>query len=204
MHNPLLKLIFCLSLIVSISIGHLANIFFLAVMLSFALFNNQFGVIVKACLRIRWIVLVLVCITTFNEPGKIIAIFSFGLAPTYEGLYSALYHAIRLIDLMMVVSLMTNNIKRDDLISAIYQLLMPLKILKCDIERFSARLCLTLEYVQAPITIKDTLLQIKSFTHKDRPMNTTIKLSFFELKFLELLWVFMVSLLPFLVLYLQP
>ena len=204
MHNPLLKLIFCLSLIISISVGHLANVFFLAVMVSFALFNNQVGIIVKACLRVRWIILVLVLITTFNEPGKIISIFAFGLAPTYEGLYSALYHAIRFIDLMMVVSLMTNNIKRDDLISAIYQLLTPLKILKCDIERFSARLCLTLEYVQAPLTIKETLLRINSFTYADRPMNTVIQLSFFELKFLELLWVFMVSLLPFLVLYLQP
>ena len=98
--------------------------------------------------RSRWLLLTLLLIYAFSTPGEYPPWWSQGLAPTYEGMRSGLLQAARLAIMLLGLTLLLGSTPRAQLMAGIFQLLLPLRHLGLAVERFTARLWLTLHYVE--------------------------------------------------------
>lgn len=98
--------------------------------------------------RLKWFFLVLIIIFAFNTPGEHVLTSSTSISPTYEGLIAGCTQALRIMVMLATLSLVLACNTRQQLISGFYFLFSPLNYLGLDIERFAARLWLTLHYVE--------------------------------------------------------
>jgi len=87
-------------------------------------------------------------IYAFGTPGELIAGFPVNFAPTYEGLQSGFVQVEKLLVALAALSLLLTSSPREQMMLGLYMLLTPLKFAGLNIERFSARLMLTLDYVE--------------------------------------------------------
>ncbi len=101
----------------------------------------------KLLRRVRWLLLFLILIFAFNIPGEYVRSWPFEVAPTYEGLADGLLQSARICIMLAGLALLLGTTHRVSLITGFYQLLIPLRFLKFNRERFAARLWLTLHYV---------------------------------------------------------
>jgi energy-coupling factor transporter transmembrane protein EcfT len=107
--------------------------------------NKHFYRLMK---RLKWFYLVMFAIFLFNTPGEHIANWSFSLNPTYEGLETGLKQIMRISLVLALLSIVLTQNSKQQLISGLYYLMKPLSFFGLDTERFSARLWLTLHYVE--------------------------------------------------------
>lgn len=98
--------------------------------------------------RLKWFYIVMLCIFAFNTPGEHLAGWPFNVSPTYEGLQAGAMQLLRIIAMLAALSLLLAANTKQQLISGFYFLLLPLKRIGIDTERFAARLWLTLHYVE--------------------------------------------------------
>lgn len=98
--------------------------------------------------RLKWFYIVMLCIFAFNTPGEHLTGWPFEVSPTYEGLQAGATQLLRIIAMLAALSLLLAANTKQQLISGFYFLLSPLKYAGLDIERFAARLWLTLHYVE--------------------------------------------------------
>lgn len=107
--------------------------------------NHQFYRLSK---RLKWFYVVMFVIFALNTPGEHVAGWLFSISPTYEGLRAGLAQLLRINVMLVALSILLATNSRQQLISGFYFLLSPLKCLGLDVERFAARLWLTLHYVE--------------------------------------------------------
>jgi energy-coupling factor transporter transmembrane protein EcfT len=101
----------------------------------------------KLLFRSRWLLLTLVTIYAFTTPGEYLPGWeSYGL--TYEGLHQGALQTVRLTIMLTGLALLLGTTERDALMAGIYRLINPLRIFKISPDRFTARLWLTLHYVE--------------------------------------------------------
>ncbi|HEY3327737.1 MAG TPA: hypothetical protein VGK14_11295 [Novimethylophilus sp.] len=98
--------------------------------------------------RARWLLLSILLIYAFATPGEYLHGFPDYAAPTYEGLRIGVIQMARLAAMLAALSLLLATSSREDIMVGVYLLLQPLRVLKLAPERFSARLWLTLHYVE--------------------------------------------------------
>lgn len=102
--------------------------------------------------RSRWLLLTLALIFAFTTPGEYVRGWSFAIAPTYEGVTMGLLQMGRVSIMLAGLTLLLGSTGRDALMAGIYPLMRPLKLVGLSPERFTARLWLTLHYVElAPL-----------------------------------------------------
>ncbi len=99
--------------------------------------------------RMKWFFLAMLLIFVFNTPGQHIQGWDYVLSPTYEGLASGLLQVFRMLALLAALSLIMALNTKQQLISGFYFMLLPLQRFGLKIERFAARLWLTLDYVES-------------------------------------------------------
>lgn len=92
--------------------------------------------------------MVMFVIFVFNTPGQHIPNWPAWAQPTYEGLVAGLKQFVRIATILAVLSLVLINNNKQQLISGLYFLIKPFAYLRLDVKRFSARLWLTLHYVE--------------------------------------------------------
>lgn len=107
--------------------------------------NNHYYRLMR---RLKWFYLVMFIIFVFNTPGEHLIHWSLNMNPTYEGLSMGLIQVLRVALVLGIVSIILTQNTKQQLISGLYLLLKPLSLIGLDIERFSARLWLTLYYVE--------------------------------------------------------
>lgn len=98
--------------------------------------------------RSRWLLLMLLLIFSFTTPGEYARGWPIAIAPSYEGIIMGLLQAGRLVIMLSSLALLLGTTDREALMSGIYMLMQPLKYLGLAPERFTARLWLTLHYVE--------------------------------------------------------
>lgn len=138
--------------------------------------------------RLKWFFLVMFTIFTLNTPGEHIPGWPFLFSPTYEGLLAALLQMFRIMTLLAILSLIMSSNTKQQLMSGFYYMVLPLKYLGLQVERFAARLWLTLHYVESnnDLNISDGLLdRLKQFSHKndvkqDIDMHIELKIPYFN------------------------
>ncbi len=98
--------------------------------------------------RMRWLFISLLVIYAFTTPGEYIPELLAYASPTYEGCVLGLLQITKLLIALASLSLLFASSSKQDLIAGLYMLLTPLKLFGLNVERFSARLMLTLDYVE--------------------------------------------------------
>lgn len=102
----------------------------------------------KMLTRSRWLLLTMLLVYAFTMPGEYLPDWPFEAAPTYEGLAAGLLQAARLAVMLAGLALLLATTARAQLMAGLYLLLRPLRIFGLAPERFTARLWLTLHYVE--------------------------------------------------------
>lgn len=98
--------------------------------------------------RVRWLLLVLVLMVGFSTPGEYIPFWKLPLRPTYEGLALGFTQLLTMVIMLAGLSLVLATTSRSVLIGGLYQLMLPLKCLRLDAEKFAVRIWLTLYYAE--------------------------------------------------------
>jgi len=102
----------------------------------------------RIVIRIRLLFISLLIIYAFTTPGEYIPELLAYASPTYEGCVLGLLQITKLLIALASLSLLFASSAKQDLIAGLYMLLTPLKLFGLNAERFSARLMLTLDYVE--------------------------------------------------------
>lgn len=98
--------------------------------------------------RMRWLLLSMLLVYGLTTPGEYVKWMPTDWGVTYEGVRAGSLQIARLATMLGGIALLMATTPRDDLIAGFYLLLTPLKVLKLEPERFAARLCLTLQYLE--------------------------------------------------------
>lgn len=146
--NTSTQLIFFLIFVVTLSTWGLDVLLGLMVLfvLLFAYLNNKH--FYRLMYRLKWFYLVMFLIFAFNTSGQYVDSWPLMLKPTYEGLKIGSTQVLRIALVLAMLSLILTRNTKQQLISGLYYLMKPFACLGLDIQRFSARLWLTLHYVE--------------------------------------------------------
>lgn len=102
----------------------------------------------KLIKRMRWLLLSILLIYAFTTPGEYVPNIPAVITPTIEGLEHGVLQVMRLMVALAALTLLYAGTSATQLILGLYLLLMPLKYLGVNVERFVVRLSLTLQYVE--------------------------------------------------------
>ena len=103
---------------------------------------------VKMLLRMRWLFLSMFLVYGLATPGEYVPWMPIDFGFTYEGLNAGILQIMRLTLMLGGIALLMATTTQNKLIAGFYVLLKPLDLLKLKPERFAARLCLTLQYLE--------------------------------------------------------
>lgn len=122
----------------------------LVLLISFcmAITGLRVNVFFLAVRRMRWLFLSILMIYAFGTPGELVPQFPVNFAPSYEGLQLGMLQVEKLLIALAALSLLLTNSPKEQMMLGLYMLLIPFKFIGLNIERFSARLMLTLNYVE--------------------------------------------------------
>ena len=107
--------------------------------------NHQFFRLLR---RLKWFYLVMFLIYALNTPGEYFTNWPFSIGPTHEGVQEGFAQLMRISVMLAALSLILTSNSRTRLMSGLYYLMSPLKLVGLNVERFTARLWLTLHYVE--------------------------------------------------------
>ncbi len=146
--HPVVKILcflFVLLLVNILSNQLLWLLCFLTVIFAAKLNFYNFSRVIK---RTKWLFISILAIYAFTTPGEYIQHFPLSFSPTYEGLELGFLQVAKLLVALAALSLLFANSSVEMLMAGLYMLLSPLKLLGINTERFTARLLLTLDYVE--------------------------------------------------------
>lgn len=146
--HPTIKLINLLILAIAINLVSDDALFLVAIILISALLFYRVSGMMKVLFRLKWLLLSLALVYAFNTPGEYLQQWPFTFAPTYEGLHQGGMQILRICLMMAALTLFTATTNRQQVMAGFYTLLWPCKKLGFSVERFAARLWLTLYYVE--------------------------------------------------------
>lgn len=98
--------------------------------------------------RTRWIMLSLLAIYAFSTPGEALLPQAGALSPTREGVMDGAQQLLRLLAAVGALAILLDRLHRQQLISGLYTLFGPLRLLGLSPERAAVRLALTLHYAE--------------------------------------------------------
>lgn len=146
--HPLVKILYFMTVLLLTSVASSTELFLLLMffcLLFLRLKNKDF---LHAVRRMRWLFLSLLVIYAFGTPGELIPLFPVNFSPTFEGVQLGWLQIEKLLIALTVLSLLLISSSREQMLLGLYMLLMPFKFIGLNVERFAARLMLTLDYVE--------------------------------------------------------
>lgn len=145
--HPSLRILLLMLLAITVQfMGLYALAFFGAVLLAMAMYWH-IGLLLKILLRSRWLLLTLLLVYAFTTPGEYLRGWD-AYAPTYEGIRQGLLQAARLTMMLAGLAILLGTTPRTDMMAGIYRLIRPLRHVGVSVDRFTARLWLTMHYVE--------------------------------------------------------
>jgi len=119
----------------------------LALLLAFILICYRVSSFIPMMLRMRWLFVSMLLIFAYTTPGEFLAHWPIAIAPSYEGLHDGLFQIARISLALAGIALLMHRSSKEHLMAGIYTIIKPLSILRLSPERFTARLYLTLQYI---------------------------------------------------------
>lgn len=147
--NTVTQLLMFFALAVSVNFFKLKILLILFLLfLAVLVVSKKHASFLKIMIRFKWFFLFMLLIFSFNTPGEHVAGWPFSISPSYEGLAAASVQSLRVLLMLASLSLILALNTRQQLISGFYFILSPLQYFGLKVERFAARLWLTLHYVE--------------------------------------------------------
>ena len=146
--HPFVKILCFIMLLLLSNILSTSMIWFvciLAVALALNLHCIKFLRVIK---RMRWLFISIFVIYAFGTPGQYIQYFPTSYASTIEGCSLGALQIAKLLIALASLNVFFSTSSKEDLMVGLYLLLSPLKLAKLNVARFTARLLLTLDYVE--------------------------------------------------------
>ena len=145
--HPSLKIILLMLLAMSVQHAGLYTLAMAGGLLMLMAAYWHVALLRKLLSRSRWLLLTLFAVYALTTPGEYLSGWeNYGL--TYEGLHQGALQAARLSIMLAGLALLLGTTGRDALMAGIYRLLSPLRVFNMSPDRFTARLWLTLHYVE--------------------------------------------------------
>ncbi len=146
--HPFVKII--LFIFTLLLIGCLSNSYLWAMCIalcSYAIWldTNSFLRVVQ---RMKWLFLSIFVIYAFGTPGEYIQQIPEGISPTKEGCVLGVLQISKLLIALATLGILFSTSTKAQLMSGLHLLLFPLGLLGINTNRFTARLLLTLDYVE--------------------------------------------------------
>jgi len=153
--HPLVKILCFISLLLLTGVASSAELFGLLMFFCLLFLRLKNKAFLYAVRRMRWLFLSLLLIYAFGTPGELIPLFPVNFSPTFEGLQLGWQQIEKLLIALAALSLLLISSSREQLLLGLYMLLIPFKFIGLNVERFAARLMLTLDYVEE-LAVKDS------------------------------------------------
>ena len=158
-------------IVMSIFITHLGfkQLLIFCLVLAFGLgccLEHRFMIMMK---RMRWLFLSIVFIYAYSTPGRYLSNWPLEFSPTYEGIQQGLNQILRISLVIAGIAILMASSTREVLMVGMYCLLRPLKLLNLSAERFTARLYLTLHYMdraQTEINVSKKITKWHQMLHE--------------------------------------
>lgn len=146
--HPSLRILLLLLLAIAIQFMKLHSLIIVGgVLLAMALYWH-IGLLRKIMYRSRWLLLILLLVYAYTTPGEYVRAWDSIFAPTYEGLLEGVLQAGRLTLMLAALVLLLGTTQRPELMAGIYFLIRPFGVIGVPVDRFTARLWLTMHYVE--------------------------------------------------------
>lgn len=146
--HPLVRILYFIFVLLLISTAGSTVLLFMLLFFLTTLTLCKIKSFLHALRRMRWLFLSILLIYAFGTPGELVPQFPVGFAPTYEGLHLGVLQIEKLVIALAALSLLLTSSSKEQMMLGLYMLLTLLKFLGLNIERFTARLMLTLDYVE--------------------------------------------------------
>lgn len=146
--HPLVKILCFMLVLLLTSMASATGLFLLLIFFCLIFLGIKNKSFLHAVRRMRWLLLSLMIIYAFGTPGELIPLFPINFSPTYEGLLLGWLQIEKLLIALAALSFLLISSSRGQMLLGLYMLLMPFKFIGLNIERFAARLMLTLDYVE--------------------------------------------------------
>ena len=98
--------------------------------------------------RMRWLFVSMLIIYAYTTPGQYLANWPIAIAPSYEGISEGLSQITRICLVLAGVAILIASSTREALMAGIYCLIKPFEMFNLPSARFTARLYLTLQYIE--------------------------------------------------------
>lgn len=146
--HPFVKILFFILILLLMNFLSIQFVWLLCLSVcAFAAWLN-FRNFLRLVKRMRWLFISIFFIYAFDTPGEYIREFPASFQPTFEGCSLGLLQIAKLLIAVASLSMLFSTSSKEHLISGLYMLFSPLKWLGFNVARFSARLLLTLDYVE--------------------------------------------------------
>lgn len=171
MHPFVSMLMFLLMLLIAGVVSAPILIALLLVVSIYAL-KRHYREFLSTLKRMRWFFLSILLIYAFGTPGEFVSFIPPSVAPTIEGLNLGFLQISRLIITLATLNVLLTTLSRSSLMLALYMLLMPLKYCGLNVQKFSVRLLLTLNYVDEIASKAKTRFSFKHFNEIHRELES--------------------------------
>jgi energy-coupling factor transport system permease protein len=146
--------------------------------------------------RMRWLFLSIFLIYAYTTPGQYLLGFPLEVAPTYEGLHAGLIQIGRIALVIAGVAVLMATSTREVLMVGIYSIIKPLGLIGVSPERFTARLYLTLQYIEtSEFKSKNEksawhqMLNLNFYSHEQSLTDEKIRLDFPKVGFFDAIYI---------------
>lgn len=170
--HPLIKILSFILVLLLISMVNNITLFLMMILFFMMLFILRVQAFLHAVRRMRWLFLSIFIIYALGTPGELISSFPLNFAPTFEGLQLGMVQIGKLLIALAALSLLLTNSPREQMMLGLYMLLSPFEFLGLNVERFSARLMLTLGYVEELAAKDRTGFSFKHLDQIDEHINS--------------------------------
>lgn len=146
--HPVVKILYFLLTLLLVSFLSSLLLWIFCALLVMCAVKLNFKKFLRVIKRTKWLLISILIIYAFTTPGEYIQQFPADFAPTYEGSNLGLLQVAKLLIALAALNLLFATSSIESLMAGLYMLLSPLKLFGLNIERFTARLMLTLDYVE--------------------------------------------------------
>ena len=146
--HPLVKILCFLMLLLLISAANSNMLLCALIPVLFFLYFFKIDSFLHMARRMRWLFLSIFIIYAFGTPGELLPQFPVSFSPTFEGIQLGGVQVAKLLLTLAALAFLVTRSSKEQLMLGLYMLLTPLKLAGLNVERFAARLMLTLNYVE--------------------------------------------------------
>lgn len=120
-------------------------------------------VFLKMLKRIKWLVIFMMLVYAYSIPGEYLPFWLVETRPTYEGLMMGVTQGVKIVTMLAGLAILLGSSPQNALIGGIYQATLPMRWLGFNVNQFTARLWLTLHYVETQGETKHRLSEVRTF-----------------------------------------